>query len=381
MREELRELDELDVPDDLWIRVRALEPGSPPVTGPSHRRLAAAMVAVAVSVASMAVLMMSFGTAPPASITPAPTGTPDPPRAFDGWSVTVSAARVSIGPLRVTVGPVIAAKRGWVQHSLTIENTGDRAVTLADRRTSVFVGPPPKSLLVSDWGCGYASSGAGAPIHPGACLSYLDERVIRPGQQVVRTISLGKNLPGMATLTSGTYVFDQPLGYAVRGGQLHETSLRLAYSISEVPPLSFAPAAGWYDRSFTQRGGSSDPSQAWTSNEPLPASVRPPVIPDPTWLGTDDVLVIVWQVFEGARDPENPNFHVVDGGIPLTEPSIGYMGQSSPDMSRSNMLVQTNGRYLQVQAYFGSAHPSDETLAAAQQALDRLVVTFPDAAR
>jgi hypothetical protein len=381
MRDAMRQLDELQVPDNPWanIRGRAVPPVPP---GPKRtRRLTVGLVALGVSFASIVFLVSSFGSVDTAPFeVPSPAATPEPPQTFDGWRVGVSGSPLRFGPLRFTVGPIASApksaKNGWIQHTLTIENTGDRPVTLADRRTSVFLGPPPKSLLVADWSCGYASAQSGAPVHAGACLSYLDQHVLRPGDHITRTISLLKELPGMARLTSGTYVFDQPVGYYVSNARVREGHVRLVYTIDVVAPLAFAPANGWYEQTFAGRTGGSDPSQAWTSNQPFPANARAPVFPDPTWLPEDGVLVVAWEVIQAPPDPRNPNFPQIEGAIPLSEPDEDYEG-ASVGVARSQMLAQANGRYIQVRVFFGSPHPGDGALAAAQSALDRLVVTEP----
>jgi hypothetical protein len=46
----------------------------------------------------------------------------------------------------------------------------------------------------------------------------------------------------------------------------------------------------------------------------------------------------------------------------------------APGVTRSTMLAQIDGRYVQVEVYFGSQDPSSDMKAAAQSALDRLVV-------
>lgn len=383
MTNELRELDDLLVPDDLWDRARSRAPGSVPPRPRGAARVPTVLVAIAASAASLAILVSSFDAGSPRPRLPSPVATPAPPVTFDGWSVTVSAAPLRIGPLRLSVGSVTAADRnGWIQHSLTIQNTSDRAVVLADRRTSTFIGPPGKRLLVSDWGCGYASSGPNAPVHPGACLLYLDQHLLAPGRQLTRNISLMKDLPGMGALTSGTFVFRQPIGYSVKGqpGPVHEAATRITYTITRVPELSFAPAEGWSTQEYVRRPRGNAPSQAWASNQPLPTSMRAPVFPsDENWLDDDGVLIIAWEVTFDPPDPvHHENFADVEGAIPLTEPSVGYEGQSSVDVSRSQMTVTANGRHLQLRVYFGSVHPSDDALAAAQAELARLIVSQPD---
>jgi hypothetical protein len=138
-------------------------------------------------------------------------------------------------------------------------------------------------------------------------------------------------------------------------------------------PLSFAPADGWYDQAYTHEPGSSDPSQAWTSNMPFASGERPPVFPDTSSIADGEVLVLAWQIHQGPPDPTNPNFPVIQGPVQLADPTTGYEGMA-PGVTRSTMLAQIDGRYVQVEVYFGSQDPSSDMKAAAQSALDRLVV-------
>ena len=138
--------------------------------------------------------------------------------------------------------------------------------------------------------------------------------------------------------------------------------------------LSFAPADGWYDKAYSHEPGSSDPSQAWTSNLPFASGELPPAFPDTSAIAPGEVLVLAWQVLQGPADPGNPNFPVIQGPVQLSESSTSYEGMA-PGIARSMMLAQIEGRYVQVEVYFGSQNPSSGMKAAAQSALDRLVVS------
>jgi len=139
-------------------------------------------------------------------------------------------------------------------------------------------------------------------------------------------------------------------------------------------PLSFTPANGWYDRTYTHKPGSSDPSQAWTSNVPFGSGVQTPAFPDTSALASGQILVLAWEVHQGPPDPTNPNFPIVQGPVQLAEPSTGYEGMT-PGITKSMILAQINGRYLQVNVFFGSSNPGSDMKDAAQSALDRLVVS------
>ncbi|MGZ5329586.1 MAG: hypothetical protein ACXWFU_14635, partial [Actinomycetota bacterium] len=64
----------------------------------------------------------------------------------------------------------------------------------------------------------------------------------------------------------------------------------------------------------------------------------------------------------------------VDLPLQLTEPEISYEGRLDPSISRSAIWAQVNGRYVQVWVFFGSPEPSEGARAAAQSALDHLIV-------
>ena len=140
------------------------------------------------------------------------------------------------------------------------------------------------------------------------------------------------------------------------------------------PPISFLPAAGWVSETFVHRG--TDPAMVWESNQPFSPSDARPSIPGESILalGPDGILVFAWEVLRAPPDPANPNFPIVDLPLQLTKPETSYEGQPDPSISRSAIWAQVNGRYVQVWAYFGSVDPTDEQLAEAQSALDRLIV-------
>jgi hypothetical protein len=127
--------------------------------------------------------------------------------AGDGWIVQVSVEPTDLGPISVSVGRIRPAPPGsqaWLQHDLVFENTGDRRVTFADTRTAALLGPSRNPvLLAGDNGCGYSR------VKPlvGACLLNLDFPSVKPRRSVMRTVTLWKGLPGMKSLTPGTYVF------------------------------------------------------------------------------------------------------------------------------------------------------------------------------
>jgi hypothetical protein len=211
-----------------------------------------AALAMTISVVAIGALVVAFAS----DESHVPDVQPPPPAAAghpsDGWNVSVSVAPVGDGPLRFSVGPIMDApneSKGWVEHSFTITNVGDVPIFLVDARTSVFLGPPPRGLLAADWGCGYESTSPSAPVHAGACLTYLDSHTLKPGRSLTRKISLFKGLRGMSPLTAGTYVFVQPVRYGCAvclGGKYADLTLHVTYTISaaDTSDSSGAPLVG-----------------------------------------------------------------------------------------------------------------------------------------
>ena len=138
-------------------------------------------------------------------------------------------------------------------------------------------------------------------------------------------------------------------------------------------PLSFVPADGWYQQAYVHEPGSSDPSQAWTSNMAFTPDEQAPAFPDTSAIADGEVLVLAWQVKQGRPDPTNPNFPIIQGPFQLAAPTTGYEGLA-PGVTQSTMLAQIDGRYVQVAVFFGSGDPSSDMKAEAQSALDRLAI-------
>jgi hypothetical protein len=215
----LDRLDEVEVPD-VWTDVGDRQPG--PMLPPPKRTERPLVIALALvaSITSLGLLISTFERQAPGGIaaTTTPTGSAAP--VFDGWYVSLSYQPTSVGPLAVSFGPMREAPgKAWVTHRYTITNDGNRTVTLEDTRKSMFLGPPPKTILAES-GCGYWANGPHKPVHANACETVLMTRPLKPGHSVTTSITLMTGLPGMAPLTAGTYLFDQPIAYSIDGQQM-----------------------------------------------------------------------------------------------------------------------------------------------------------------
>jgi hypothetical protein len=157
---------------------------------------------------------------------------------FDGWNVGVEVEHSNSGPLEIEVGPIQGAPANdahpWVQHTVILRNTGSETLHFDDTRFSTFIGPPGHRLLAADQGCGYGSDLPGAPVQAGACLLYLDAFSIPPHGKVERTVTLYKDLPGMAQLTEGRYVFRKIYRFSVGASDQKTTvHVRLIYDVEK----------------------------------------------------------------------------------------------------------------------------------------------------
>ncbi len=237
IRTALRQLDHIEV-----------APAIPPetVTRARTRRmwsLATATSVVLVTVASVvfAGSMLSGQTtyAPPPV---APGRSPAVLGTAGGWHVEISVAPPEISPLAISVSDPRPAEQNdaqpWLQHDLVFENRGDDPVRFDDTRTSVLL---ENALLAADEGCGYGRLSPTSPIEAGACNTYLDNLIVRPGRAETRTVTLFKELDGMAPLTGGSYVFARPIRFRVGSGDVQEAELRITYTITRAGEGSATP--------------------------------------------------------------------------------------------------------------------------------------------
>jgi hypothetical protein len=71
------------------------------------------------------------------------------------------------------------------------------------------------------------------PVEAGVCQAYLDLLTVDPGKSEERSITLLKGLRGMNRLVAGTYVFERPVRFLVRGEpEKRSGTLQITYDIS-----------------------------------------------------------------------------------------------------------------------------------------------------
>jgi heat shock protein HslJ len=345
-------------PPDVFSDALRREP-SGPVIGDERRTGKAAVIAVSLIVA---VIAIGFAT-----------------RAFSSGTATPGAAmNVPSDPCDLVTGEQVA------------QATGGRVTSIQQLDRSDYMVPPPSGTELP---CEFVTNSPfrAIVVSTGQDTTAFDTVQSQAGRSVVPISGLGDEafVDGKASMwvrvgdsyfsitaqqSSGdaaVAMFTELAQDALRSPQVNSVASPTDVSSR---PLSFTPADGWYDKSYRHKAGSSDPSQAWTSNTPFAPGVQPPAFPDTSALAEGQVLVLAWQVVNQPPDPNNPNFPVTEGPVQLAEPSTGYEGMA-PGITRSMMLAQVNGRYIQIEVYFGSEDPSSDMKSAAQAALDRLVVS------
>lgn len=198
-------------PADILAAARVRARRAPaPGAAPGRLRVAAAVVAVvALAGGAMTVLGNDGGTAVVA------TG-PNPPdtSALDaideqsavGPTVRVEAAGVpTLGITTTPLQPSDASESGgWLDHTVTMENTGPEPVYLNDFRTGTMLGD--REVAVATDGCGYGSSGD-QPVSMG-CRSDYRPVTIEAGGTHTFTVTLWRELAGMNPVTAGAYRWD-----------------------------------------------------------------------------------------------------------------------------------------------------------------------------
>jgi hypothetical protein len=160
---------------------------------------------------------------------------------------------------------------------------------------------------------------------------------------------------------------------------------------SPVPPpapaIQFAPIDGWTSTlgsspAFTPY---SEPAiAATTSNVTLPpadpASFYPPGLTSNQIdaLPADGIAIEAEQLLFTRNDIPTADYPILDLPLNLDESKSatgGGEGLSRSDLTRYSLRGSVNGRPIIVQAWFGTSDPRAQLLAAAQRALDQLVVS------
>lgn len=234
IKDALRELDQVNpppmVPPEVLRRARA-------------RRLARGSLAVVATAALVAGASFTIESARdeharPTARARAAAGGTTPAPVFDSWRVEVSVEPSTLSDLALAASDFRAAPdndaRPWIQHTFSVENLGSRPVEIDDTRTSAFVpGDDDRQLLVADEGCGYGQVDAASVAEAGACRRNLDVRTIAPGEVETWTMTLFKDLPGLAALRPGAYRFEKSFRFRFGTGEWQQHDVDVVYRFDE----------------------------------------------------------------------------------------------------------------------------------------------------
>lgn len=131
----------------------------------------------------------------------------EPVEASGGPTVAVSTS--NLGPLAVTTPQLVASPGAWMEHTVTVENTGDETVYVNDHRQGLLLGD--RELLAADEGCGYGNV-PGRPAEVVCQADYLPI-TLAPGARESWTVTLWVALPGMSDLGAEPLVWRKPFVY------------------------------------------------------------------------------------------------------------------------------------------------------------------------
>lgn len=162
-----------------------------------------------------------------------------------------------------------------------------------------------------------------------------------------------------------------------------------AVASAPYPGPTFTPAEGW----TTVATGSAEKSAgyaplAWATNVPLhrdpgPFGVFPLGGSEIRDLPPDGILITAWlPAPELVPAPRNvKNMPYVDRELPLklsdADVRPSWEGQPAPNIPEYLILARVKEQWLDVRVYFGTLHPSDRLLEAAQEQLNRLSIPDP----
>lgn len=187
-------------PADVLAAARA-RAESPPAARPSLLAAAVAVVALAAGAFALA------GGTGDDSVTVAG---PDADRNGDAVDAapTVSVSVAGMGPLDASVSPLGPSGTGWLEHTVTLENTGDSTVYVRDLRKGTFLGDT--EVATATQGCGY---GPDSPLGL-RCVTDLRVVTVDPGGTHTFTVALWRDLPGMNPVGDGPYDWGLPVSYS-----------------------------------------------------------------------------------------------------------------------------------------------------------------------
>lgn len=209
LREEARGID---ADDDLLdpVRERLADP-RPASTAAGRNWLIAAAVLVVVAVAgALTAVGFADDVRIPVSAGGDEDGSVDESSKISQEGPTVSVTASDLAPLTLATSQLAESDEGWLEHTITIRNTGATTMHVDDPREAEFLGG--RQLLVATEGCGYGAS-ADEPVEIACRLSYRPIS-LEPGAEATLSVTLWRDLPGMADIDTGPLLWRKPILYS-----------------------------------------------------------------------------------------------------------------------------------------------------------------------
>lgn len=121
----------------------------------------------------------------------------------------VTVAVDNLGPVAASVSPLTASEKGWMEHTVTLENSGSRPVYLNDFRSGAML--DDREVAVATEGCGYADQ-------PVTIFCQYDYRpvTIEPGGSHSFTATVWRDLAGMNPVGEGPHEWALRIDHADR---------------------------------------------------------------------------------------------------------------------------------------------------------------------
>lgn len=134
------------------------------------------------------------------------------------------------------VGPTVEAPDAWGHHVVRYENHGDVDVSFDDSRTAQVIGRPDPALVVGDEDC-RPQAIPNRTVTAG-CLLYRRPFVVPAGGSTELTMTVWRDLPGLAPPEPGSYLFakqvrftEVPPGGALDGTAMTTGSIEVTYTL------------------------------------------------------------------------------------------------------------------------------------------------------
>lgn len=189
-------------PADVLVAARSRAEAAERRPRRSHGLLAAAAAVVAVLAAGTLFLLMDGTSDDTVTVAGPDDGTDTPVRR----QAEVSVGADDLGPLTVSTSGLVPSADGWLEHTVTVTNTGAEPTTLNLLPVGEVLGD--KELAVAPEGCRYDDSSS-TPLDV-RCEDW-EPVTIEPDGEHRFTVTLWRNLPGMNAIAADSLDYEMPV--------------------------------------------------------------------------------------------------------------------------------------------------------------------------